>query len=116
MIVNCTKVGRGMRGDSGAHIGGPHPFRWQLREEELLAAQPLESLNTFVWGTHPFTTYPLIQRYAKSAQSIRFFSQRRAEQSSDYKLPVRPAACTDPHAGTRRSAPPLKQIRKAVHR
>ena len=67
MIVNSVKVGRGMRGDFGAHIGGPRPFRRQLREEELLAAQPLESLNTLFWGTHPFPTYPLVQRYAKSA-------------------------------------------------
>ena len=56
-----------MRGDFGAHIGGPHPFNWQLREEELLAAQPLERLDPFFWGTHTSPMYPLVQRYGKSA-------------------------------------------------
>ena len=56
-----------MRGGFGAHIGGSHPISRQLREEELLAAQPLERLDPFFWGAHTFPAYPLIQRYAESA-------------------------------------------------
>ena len=85
MIVNCAKVGRGMRGDFGAHIGGPHPFGWLLREGELLAVQPPERLDPLLGDAHAFSAYPLIQRGDKSAKAVRLLPQSSAEQSANYR-------------------------------
>ena len=73
-----------MRGDFGAHIGGPHPFGWLLREGELLAVQPPERLDPLLGDAHAFSAYPPIQRGIESAPTVRLLPQSGAEQSANY--------------------------------
>ena len=79
MIVNSVKVGRGMRGDFGAHVGGPYPFDWKLREGELLAAQPSERLYSFLGDAHALSAYTLTQGNDEPAQAVGILPQGRAE-------------------------------------